>query len=446
LNHTPTAYREKVLTVEPYGIEEISPQERHGQIRNLFTLWFSANMGLPVWLVGGLAILLGLGFVDGVAAILVGNLIGCSILAATASMGPEIGMPQLPFSRFSFGLRGAYLPALLNWVSSSGWYAVNSIVGALAIARLVGWPFWESLLVLTIIQMIMGVYGYNLIHRFEAISAAILAAIFLIMLAIGLPQAHLGLESKLSPADHLGIFILMTTAVASYVFSWSPYASDYARYLPAETPKSRVFVAVFAGAFIACVWLQVLGAAVATLGLNLTPVDLVVRVMGPFWIPALLAIILGTITANSLNIYTGALSLLTLDIPIRRWVSVIAVGILGGLLALYGVNGLSGKYENFLLLISYWIGPWWAIVMVEFFLHPGRESRPQFHASLERTIAWSGLVAFLVGVVVSIPFMNSSLYEGPVAKALHGADIAYYVGIVVAGTLYYVLSKGRKEN
>ena len=42
----------------------------------------------------------------------------------------------MPFTRRSFGVRGVYLPALLNWVSTCGWYAVNSIVGSLAIARL----------------------------------------------------------------------------------------------------------------------------------------------------------------------------------------------------------------------------------------------------------------------------------------------------------------------
>jgi NCS1 family nucleobase:cation symporter-1 len=263
------------------------------------------------------------------------------------------------------------------------------------------------------------------------------------MLIIGLPQAHLGLTSQLAPADHIGLFILMTTAVASYVFSWSPYASDYARYLPADTSKLSVFGAVFAGSFIGCVWLQVLGAAVATIGLNLAPIDLVVKVMGPFWIPALIAVILGTLAANALNIYTGALSLLTLDVPIRRWISVIAVGVLGGLLALYGVNGLSGKYENFLLLISYWIGPWLAIVAVDFFLHPGQQRRPGqgLGKALIAPIEWTGLLAFLVGLAVSIPFMNSSLFEGQVAKLLHGADIAYYVGMVVAGMLYYWLRR-----
>jgi nucleobase:cation symporter-1, NCS1 family len=328
----------------------------------------------------------------------------------------------------------------LNWVSASGWYAVNSIVGALAIARLTSLPFWVSLLVLTVAQMALGIYGYNLIHRFEAISAVLLAIIFLVMSVIALPQAHFGLPSTLPFADHLGLFVLTTTAVASYVLSWSPYASDYARYLPKDTSKWRVFGAVFAGSFIGCVWLQVLGAAAATIGLNLAPIDLVVKIMGPLWVPALIAVLLGTMAANALNIYTGALSLLTLDVPIKRWISVIAVGILGGLLALYGFSGLSGKYENFLLLISYWIGPWLAIVFVDFFLHPGQLMRPDgLPTSFRRAIEWPGIVAFLVGLAVSIPFMNSSLYTGPMANLLHGADIAYYVGMLVAGSPWRLL-------
>ena len=68
-------YRGQVLRVEPHGIEQVSASERHGRPRTLFTLWLSANMGLPVWLVGALAIVFGLGFADGVIAILVGNIV-----------------------------------------------------------------------------------------------------------------------------------------------------------------------------------------------------------------------------------------------------------------------------------------------------------------------------------------------------------------------------------
>src|SRR5260370_3510316 len=166
------------------------------------------------------------------------------------------------------------------------------MVGSLGIGRVRTVRFWVSLLVLAVGHMARGVCGYPLIHRFEAISAVLLAIIFLLMSVIGLPQAHFGLSSKLPLADHLGLFVLTTTAVASYVFSWSPYASDYARYLPKDTSKWRVFGAVFAGSFIGCVVLQVLGAAVATIGLNLAPIDLVVKIMGLLWVPALIAVLL----------------------------------------------------------------------------------------------------------------------------------------------------------
>lgn len=431
-------YQDDILAVEPHGIEPIAATERHGGVRSLFTLWLAANMGLPVWLVGALAIIFGLGFADGVAAILVGNIIGCGLLALTTTMAPTIGVPQLAFTRRSFGQRGVYLPALLNWVSTCGWYAVNSILGALAIARLTHLPFGVALVLLSLAQMLVGIFGYNFIHQFEAVSALVLAAIFVVMTVIGLPKAHLGQASHLPTGQHVGLFILMTTAVASYVFSWSPYAADYARYLPATTSRRAIFGAVFAGAFLGCVWLQILGAAVATIGKSLEPIDLVVNVMGGFWAPALIAVVLGTIAANALNVYTGALSLLTLDVPLPRWVAVVAGGILGGILAAFGSHGLSSKYENFLLLVSYWIGPWLAIVLVDFFVRSGQGDAQRDGG---RAIRWPGIVAFLAGLVFSIPFMNSALYEGPLARRLSGADIAYYVGMIVAGAVYYVLNR-----
>jgi NCS1 family nucleobase:cation symporter-1 len=46
----------------------------------------------------------------------------------------------------------------------------------------------------------------------------------------------------------------------------------------------------------------------------------------------------------------------------------------------------------------------------------------------------------------AIPFMNTApLFEGPIAKAWHGADIAYFVNLLVAAVLYgaYRLLRGR---
>ena len=55
----------------------------------------------------------------------------------------------------------------------------------------------------------------------------------------------------------------------------------------------------------------------------------------------------------------------------------------------------------------------------------------------------AALAAFIVAYAAAMPFMNTSLIEGPVARAWHGADTAYFVGFLVAGALYggYRLSR-----
>ena len=56
---------------------------------------------------------------------------------------------------------------------------------------------------------------------------------------------------------------------------------------------------------------------------------------------------------------------------------------------------------------------------------------------------WPALVAFVLGFAAMVPFMNTSLISWhPLANALDGADLAFYVGFVVAGILYFVL-RGR---
>ena len=46
------------------------------------------------------------------------------------------------------------------------------------------------------------------------------------------------------------------------------------------------------------------------------------------------------------------------------------------------------------------------------------------------------LVALVVGFGAMVPFMDTSLYVGPVAARLHGADLSFYVGFVVAAAVY----------
>ena len=425
----------RAFQVERRGIEPVPATDRHGSPGQLFSLWWSANLGFPAWAIGVLALALGLGLRAAVLALVLGNVVVAVLLAAASALGPETGVPQLPLTRRSFGYFGTYLPALLNWLSTLGWYAVNTVLGADALARLLGWSFLPGLLVLTVVQVVVAVFGYDAIHTVERWAAWILAALFAGMSVVALVRPGVGVAWTTQPFGSVGMFILTVAISASYLFSWAPYAADYARYLPVNAGRGRVFRATFLGALLSTLWVELLGAAMATLATAATPIALLVRVLGRFSAPALVAVVLGTITADVLNIYTGALSALTMDVPLSRAAAAVVVGLVGAVASWYGYVGFAGKYEDFLLLISYWIGPWLAVVLVDLYTRRGDFASADL-ARRRPGIRLAGFVAFLAGVLASIPFMSQTLYEGPVARALGGGDVAYWVGMVVAALVF----------
>jgi len=97
----------------------------------------------------------------------------------------------------------------------------------------------------------------------------------------------------------------------------------------------------------------------------------------PGWLGdlTLLAIALGAISANVLNIYSGAMSFLTLGIrlplALRRALVAVVFGVIGFLLAWSGLHDAGQKYENFLLIIAYWIGPWLGVMFTDQYLRRG---------------------------------------------------------------------------
>src|ERR1700761_5603893 len=135
-------YGEKVIAVEPGGAEFIPLSERHGRPLQLFWTWTSPNMEFATVFVGFLGVAyLGVSFLATVLAIVVGNLIGSLTQGILSTSGPLYGVPQMVLSRRGFGYWGNVLPAGINAVVAGiGWFAVNSVSGALALNALTHLP------------------------------------------------------------------------------------------------------------------------------------------------------------------------------------------------------------------------------------------------------------------------------------------------------------------
>jgi nucleobase:cation symporter-1, NCS1 family len=442
-------YGERVAAVEPGGAEFIPLNERHGKPLNLFWTWTSPNMEFATIFVGLLGVaILGLSFWETVVAIVLGTLLGSITLGTLSAQGPTFGVPQMVLSRRGFGYWGNILPAGVNAVTAGiGWFAVNSVSGALALNSLTHLPEVLCLLIVVGVQLVVAFFGHNLIHAFERYAFPVLVLIFLIMAAVMLGKSHPGAPHTTYP----GSFLIELGATFGYAVGWNPYASDYTRYLKPDARKKSVALWAGLGVFLSCVLLETVGAAAGTItsvfkvvSNNGNPTAAFTGVL-PTWLAdiTLLAITIGAIAANALNIYSGAISFnalgFKLPLGLRRAIVALGFGAIGFFLAWSGLSDAGTKYNNFLLLIAYWIAPWLAVVFCDMFLR-----RRQPADGVERLLFnkkhtnWAGPVAMLAGAGVSIwLFANQTEYVGVVPKHVGSAgDLTFEVGFVLTAVIY----------
>lgn len=444
--------REGDLTIEGHGMEPIPENARYGSVGRVFTVWFTPNLVPAAFFIGTLVTLsfLQLGFWTSILAVIVGNVVGAFFVALLSTMGPKLGLAQLPAARLPFG-KSIVLPGLLNWLSTIGWDGINNVFGAIALTILIpALPFWAALLIIVVCQAALGIIGYEAIHTFEKWMALVLGAMFVVLTISIFGQADTSATDGMSGLDLVGAFIAFVAIVASFVLAWALYASDYSRYLPAGTSSGRVFWYTLLGLCLSAGWLEILGVLVASQATGGESSDTIYSVLGGsgslIAALAMIAIFIGTVAVNAMNDYTGSLSLLAAGVKMRRVFSAAVVAVLGYLFTLFlQFNGdFSLNFFNFLLFISYWISPFVGVVLADWWLrgrHADAWSIVDF-ARLNSGIV--ALVALVVGFVAGIPFQNSSLgYEwgGPfnwmTANYLHGADLAYYVGGLVAFGIYW---------
>jgi nucleobase:cation symporter-1, NCS1 family len=441
-------YGDRVSIPEPYSIEHIPFAERHGHSRQLLWLWLAANLTIADYAIGFVPVALGLSVGPAILALALGNILGGLVLAWSAAMGPAAGYPQMFIGRRAFGRVGGYVPAALNWLSTAGWFTVNTILGAFAIELLLpGLPFWLAAAILVLVQTLLVIYGHNVIQEFERYMVLVLGLLFAIATVIALTHSSAIAAWHPKPfAGTLTLFAIVLAVSFSYIMSWSPYASDYSRYLPEITSRSYIAIYVFIGAVLASFLTEVVGLLVAIIApTGATPIAALKTVMGGFGAFAVVAVILGATTANVLNLYSNTMSAKVLDIRLQRWHLAIIGGVLGFILALLGYKNFTQNYQNFLIVLDYWIMPWLAVVLLDFYVFRHREPMGFSQAV---PINWNGLIAWLIGLGVSLLFISEPFkvlglkVHGPLASWFGDADFGYFIGFIVAGVVYLILNRG----
>ena len=437
-NSTPVT--EKAPVLETNSVNFVPHSERYGHPRSLFTLWFGANaMGVTI-LTGSLAAFTDLSLFWSAIAIILGTLIGTIFVAYHSAQGPALGLPQMIQSRAQFGFFGG-----------------GAVLAGDAMANLTGISQQLGILIISVLSLILVVFGYKVLHIVAKIITPIFIVVFAlvtIFLIIRWPgEAH----HATAPGGFSTVgFFLILGIVAAYFITYGPYVADYSRYLPAKTSVASTFWYTYAGMGISGIWLLILGAAVQ---IGWSKLDIVGALgaaggLGGEWlrILALLVLLIGLVNIGALNIYGAAMSALTIATSfMKSWkpgrglrlAFMIPVAVIATAGAVLVSGNLINAYENFIFFLIAFLIPWSAVNLVDFYFvrkgryHVGDLFTPK---GRYRSVSWAGLGAYLVGCATMIPFISTTFYTGALAAAL-GFDISWVIGLVVSGAVYALFAR-----
>ena len=445
--------------IETRSIDYVPLAERHGKVWHLWPVWFSGDAHLATLAVGVLGITLGGNLLWTAIAVILGCLLGTFFMAFHSTQGPQLGLPQMIQSRPQFGYTGALLVWGVALVAYIGYNAFNQVLAAQALHQLtpaISATSGTAMVAFALAALALAVIGYDKIHLAQR-GFAYLMIVMLTIFSIGalfvlrFPPAQWQLGGF-----HAVPFLAQLFAAASYQLSWSIYVSDYSRYLPRDVGVRESFWWTYLGAFVGGAWMMLVGTVAAAAAPRLDvaaamehAADAVVPGLGKI---LLFAALLGLITISALNYYGASLTLLSVADTVKplkctvgkRLASLLAAFAASCLIAVSSSGDFVNRFGDLLALLLYLFTPWTAINLVDFYVvRRGHYSiREIFNsAGLYGRWNWRGLGAYLVGFLVMIPFFSTTIYTGPVARALGGADIAMLVGLPVAAGIYLLVCR-----
>ena len=444
--------------VERRSIDFIPSHLRHGKPSDLMFVWFGANMELPVIAAGATTVAGGLGLGWAALAIVIGVAVGSLLMAYHSAQGPHLGLPQMIQSRAQFGYYGAAAPLVFVIAMYLGFYAAGAVLGGQALSRLTGMPLPASVIVLSVLSMVVALFGYNLIHKVEKYLSLFVAVVFVVLTITFLVAPHHGGSAAPAGGFKLGAFLLAVSVTATSQLLFAPYVADYSRYLPESTSIKSVFWYTYGGIGVSGVWLMIFGAALQSVD-GRGPVDAIGSVSGSVggWFADVtyVALILGVLTINALNIYGGYMSSLSFaNTFFRRMRSglglrlcfIIPVSALATYMSFLYMDNLLDAFENFLVFALALMIPWTAINLADYyFVRHGEYSVEDMFTpkGVYGRVSPAGATAYLLGFVVQIPFMENDVITGPIAEALHGGDVSWLVGAVASGAIYLGMMRRR---
>lgn len=344
-------------------------------------LWFGAAVSIAEILTG--ALLAPLGFARGMAAILIGHVIGCVIFYFTGCIGAKSGLSAIESTRISFGKYGSFWFSVLNVIQLVGWTAVMIINGAKALnvatPFLQNEAFWCAVIgALICVWILVGVKNLAKVNVFAV------GALFVFTLILGVTVFRSdGEGGAVVGALSFGAAVELSVTMP---LSWLPLISDYTR--TAKNP--RMGTAASAVCYtLGSIFMYIIGLGAAIhAGTDDIAAILVSAGLGAI---ALLIVILSTVTTTFLDAWSGGVSIVNLSPKFKEKHAALAVCLVGTVLAIF-ID--IGQYQNFLYFIGSVFAPLFALLITDYFLLGHTRVDAHQKLNLKNLLVWVAGFAF----------------------------------------------------
>src|SRR5258708_35640678 len=158
------AYKSVPASIEIRSIDYVPDGERHGGLASQFTLWLAANLQITAIVTGALAVVFGGDVFWSLVALLLGQLIGGSVMALHAAQGPQLGLPQMISCRVQFGIYGAVIPIVAVCLMYIGLSPSGSVLPPQAVGQLLHVHDGVGIVIFGCLIVIVTLLGYRFIY------------------------------------------------------------------------------------------------------------------------------------------------------------------------------------------------------------------------------------------------------------------------------------------
>lgn len=353
-------------------------------------IWFGAGVSIAEILTG--TYLAPLGFAKGFAAIILGHVIGCTLLFLAGLIGAKTRKSAMETVKMSFGKRGSLLFSILNVLQLIGWTSIMIYDGALAADGVLHTGAWVWCIVIGGLIILWIAVGITNLGKINTVAMTIL---FILTLVLCKVIFFGNKETAILSAEAMSFGAAVELCVAMPL-SWLPLISDYTR--EAEKPvKATAVSAVTYGIISSWMYMIGMGAALYTGEANIASI----MVKAGLGMVGLLIIIFSTTTTTFLDAYSAGVS----SESIIKGIGAKKVGVLVTMIGtITAIAFPMDDITDFLYLIGSVFAPMIAIQIADYFFLKKRTEGQQYN--------WSNLCIWCAGFLMYRGLMHVDIAVG----------------------------------